>query len=185
MPKQVRTRAQAIEDVTRVLRAHGFEGASLSRIQAATGLKSSSLYNYFPGGKDDMADAALDHAAAMVGEGVAAALAHDGPAEERLRLLFDALTRLYEGGRGTCLLNLFAIGDVGERFGERLRGSATRLIDTVATIIAENGVWPDDARRRAEDALIAIEGALVVSRALGRTEPFERTMRELPGRLLR
>jgi TetR/AcrR family transcriptional repressor of lmrAB and yxaGH operons len=42
-----------------------------------------------------------------------------------------------------------------------------------------------EAERRAEDALVAVQGSLVVSRALASTAPFARVIEEMPGRLLR
>lgn len=184
MPRQLRTRDQALDDVTRALHSYGFEGATLSRLQAASGLKPSSLYNYFPGGKEEMAAAALGRSRAAVREAVAAALVHEGPADQQLRILCNALARLYDGGRGACLMNLFGVGDSAERLAGPLKDWAEELVGALASIVATRGVWPDEARRRAEDGLIAIQGALVVSRALASTEPFERTMRELPGRML-
>lgn len=184
MPKQLRTREQALEDVTRVLGRHGFEGATLSRLQQASGLRPSSLYNYFPGGKEQMAEAALQRSREAIRAIAEAALAHHGDPEEQLALLCRGLTELYDGGRSSCLLNLFGVGDAGERLAEPLRDWAEELIGAIASIIAGKGVWPDEARRRAEDAVIAIQGALVVSRALANASLFERTMRELPGRLL-
>ncbi|MBA3920689.1 MAG: hypothetical protein H0X31_02860 [Nostocaceae cyanobacterium] len=39
-------------------------------------------------------------------------------------------------------------------------------------------------RQRAEDAFIQVEGALVLTRCLGDTSPFMRTMERLPEQLL-
>ena len=59
MPAALITREEAVARLGDVFREHGFEGTSLSVITAATGLGKGSLYNYFPGGKDEMAAAAL------------------------------------------------------------------------------------------------------------------------------
>ncbi len=56
------TEDRLLEHLTRVFQKHGYEGASLSLIAAATGLGRASLYHRFPGGKADMALAVLDHA---------------------------------------------------------------------------------------------------------------------------
>src|SRR5687767_7960924 len=46
---------ELLERLTGVFRRHGYDGASLSVIAAATGLQRSSLYHRFPGGKEQMA----------------------------------------------------------------------------------------------------------------------------------
>ena len=44
---------------------------------------------------------------------------------------------------------------------------------------------PRTAKERAEDAVIRIEGSLVMARATGDHMPFRRTLRNLPQELLR
>ncbi|NJN51594.1 MAG: helix-turn-helix transcriptional regulator [Gammaproteobacteria bacterium] len=53
------TKQALIEQITEVFRLHGFAGATLAQLSAATGLKRASLYHHFPGGKADMANEAL------------------------------------------------------------------------------------------------------------------------------
>ncbi|WP_163777781.1 TetR/AcrR family transcriptional regulator, partial [Proteus mirabilis] len=48
-------RADVLPVLAEVFRAHGYEGASLALISAATGLGKGSLYHFFPGGKEQMA----------------------------------------------------------------------------------------------------------------------------------
>lgn len=42
-----------------MFREHGFEGASVAILSQATGLGKGSIYNFFPGGKQEMMDAVL------------------------------------------------------------------------------------------------------------------------------
>src|SRR4029078_10699962 len=48
-------RSQVLRALGEVFRAHGYEGASLTLITEATGLGKGSLYQLFPGGKEQMA----------------------------------------------------------------------------------------------------------------------------------
>ncbi|TGQ06111.1 helix-turn-helix domain-containing protein, partial [Mesorhizobium sp. M00.F.Ca.ET.217.01.1.1] len=50
-------RADLPSIIGEVFREHGYEGASLALIGAATGLGKGSLYHFFPGGKEEMARA--------------------------------------------------------------------------------------------------------------------------------
>jgi TetR/AcrR family transcriptional regulator, copper-responsive repressor len=72
-----RPRSFATEDVLEkamlVFWRHGYEGASLGRLQAATGLTPPSIYNAF-GSKEGLYEACLDHYADTVGARNMAAL---------------------------------------------------------------------------------------------------------------
>ncbi len=46
------------------------------------------------------------------------------------------------------------------------------------------GIPEQAARQRAEDAVIQVQGALVLTRGLNSTEPFERVLQQLPVKLL-
>ena len=54
-------RAAAVPALAEAFREHGFEGASVTALCAATGLGKGSLYNFFPGGKEEMAEFYLRH----------------------------------------------------------------------------------------------------------------------------
>ena len=55
MMRSIAERADVLPQLAEVFRAHGYEGATLALISDATGLGKGSLYNFFPGGKEQMA----------------------------------------------------------------------------------------------------------------------------------
>jgi AcrR family transcriptional regulator len=59
-------REDVLEKAMAVFWRHGYEGASLGRLQAATGLTPPSIYNAF-GSKEGLYEACLDHYAGGVG----------------------------------------------------------------------------------------------------------------------
>ncbi|TMV66254.1 helix-turn-helix transcriptional regulator, partial [Thioclava sp. BHET1] len=61
MARLIRERADVVPLLAEVFRDCGYEGTALSKITAATGLGKGSLYNFFPGGKEEMAEAVLAH----------------------------------------------------------------------------------------------------------------------------
>ena len=166
-----------------VFRVHGFEGSSLSRISEATGLQRASLYHRFPGGKLEMAHAVLDHTSEWISANVLVPLEGEGSPKQRLRQVAQALTGFYLGGTAPCLIDAFSFATQDSSLRPRIAAGAQRLIDGFAAIAREAGATPAAARRRAEDALISIQGSLVVSRASGDTAHFERALRELPARV--
>lgn len=185
MPKHVLSREEALERILAVFREQGYDGASLSRISAATGLKSSSLYNYFPNGKEDMALAALEHVAGYFRRDVLPALQGEGPPAARAAAYVAALRGYYRGGEANCLLNLFSLGGARGRFSEILARNAARHLTALAALAEDAGAAPAEAAELAEAALAQVEGALVLSRATGSTDPFERALERARRMLLR
>ncbi len=166
-----------------VFRAHGYEGASLTRISAATGLQRPSLYHRFPGGKQDMAVAVLDAAHARFGQQVLAPLSGKGAPSTRLRAMATALAEFYADGKASCLLDTLSLPGAPAEVRRRTKRTLGVLRSGLAEIASEAGFTPAAARHRADDAVIAIQGALVVARVAGDREPFQRVLKDLPRRL--
>ena len=179
------TEPELMNRLTEVFRTHGYEGASLSKISEATGLKRASLYHRFPGGKAEMAEAVLSRAGEWLATNALAPLGRSGPPEDRLRMMAEKLDTFYEGGRRSCLLDAlsFGIDEGGIRDHQRVGMEA--WIEAIATMLKESGIPDQTARERAEDALIRIQGGLVMARVKGDPLPFQRTLKNLPTDLLR
>ncbi|PSO72615.1 MAG: TetR/AcrR family transcriptional regulator, partial [Cyanobacteria bacterium QS_1_48_34] len=58
-------------------------------------------------------------------------------------------------------------------------------INSLAQVLVEQGFDLEEARQRAEDAILQIQGALILARGLNDTTPFERIMKRLPEMLLK
>jgi TetR/AcrR family transcriptional regulator, lmrAB and yxaGH operons repressor len=185
MPAALLSRDEVVERILAVFRQSGYDGASLAQLAAATGLGRSSLYHHFPKGKADMAAAAMQLVVNWWQEHVIAPLHAPGAPAERLRRFGKGLAEFYADGQRACLMDLFSIGEAGGLFQPALRKRLKGLIAELAAVAEEAGIDRPEASRRAEDAFIALQGALVVSRALGSTAPFARIIAELPDRLLR
>ncbi len=57
-------------------------------------------------------------------------------------------------------------------------------IDQIADVLMEAGLSRKRARRRARDFLIRIQGAIVISRALGTVKPYRQTIKHASKALL-
>jgi TetR/AcrR family transcriptional repressor of lmrAB and yxaGH operons len=178
------TREEMLGRIARVFRTQGYDAASLSKLAQATGLVKASLYHAFPGGKEDMARAVIGWAGERMQAEVLAELEGGGPPRVRLERFMAAIGRFYEGGTLPCALDVFSLGDAGPLFAAERAAVIARLQQGLAALLVEAGVTPGEAERRATDALVAILGALVVTRATGSNATFERTLAELPEHLL-
>ncbi|MBD1934344.1 hypothetical protein [Funiculus sociatus] len=54
----------------------------------------------------------------------------------------------------------------------------------MAQVLIEAGFNSDTARQKAEDAILQIQGSLVLARGLNDTAPFKRVIKRLPEYLL-
>jgi TetR/AcrR family transcriptional regulator, lmrAB and yxaGH operons repressor len=167
-----------------VVRRQGYDGASLAELSKATGLGKSSLYHHFPDGKDDMVSAVLDHLESTLETTVFLPLRESGPPATRLRRMNDALDDFYVHGREACLLASLGIGDSSKPFHPRVREIFQQWVDAIATAVRDAGFSRAVAKARAEEALIRIEGALVLARSFGDPAIFGRTLKSLPDTLL-
>lgn len=172
--------AALIERLTDVFRLHGYEGASLRLISEATGLQRASLYHRFPGGKAEMAEAVLARADDWFVSYILAPLAEEGAPAVRVRRMAERLNEFYGGGRASCLLDSLSIGEAGNPLQDHVEQSFRAWLDALIALSREAGVPRAAARRRAESALIQIQGALVLARATGDRTPFRHVLEGLP-----
>jgi hypothetical protein len=60
-----------------------------------------------------------------------------------------------------------------------------RWMGAIAAVLTQAGMDSTLAQERSEEALIAIQGALILARAMADTAIFERTLQRLPQQLCR
>lgn len=185
MPAATLSRDEVVNRILDAFRQYGYEGASLARLSAVTGMGRSSLYHHFPNGKEDMANAAIDAASIWLRTNLMSALDGTDAPKKRLRRFADKLSEFYQDGEKSCLMDVFTVGEAGALFQKHLRERLQLMIGALGKVVEEAGFNRSEALKRAENAVISWEGALVVSRALGSTAPFLRISRELPDLLLR
>ncbi|WP_026868879.1 TetR/AcrR family transcriptional regulator [Inquilinus limosus] len=182
MPRIVAERADVLPALAEVFREHGFEGASLALIGERTGLGKGSLYHFFPGGKEEMAAAVLAEIGGWFEEHIFRPLREEEP-RQAVPEMIRAVDAYFRSGRRVCLVGAFALGDVRDRFAAAVRGYFAAWTDALAQALARSGLPEDTARDRAEDAVAAIQGALVLARALDDPAAFRRSLARIEDRL--
>ena len=184
MPAVKTSREEAVAAIAAAFRHYGYDGASLSRLSAATGLGRSSLYHYFPNGKEDMAAAAVSHISEEAARTVIEPLSGKGEPAARIKAAASGIAKFYDGGRANCLVNLFSIGDASDAAPGAAKAMASALEAAFDRVSVDAGFSAKEARLRAERAIVEIEGALVLSRAAGNNAPFQRALARLPDILI-
>ena len=183
MPAPIATRVDVLDRIMESFRRDGYDGASLATLSERTGLGKSSLYHHFPGGKEQMAIEVLAHLNAGLEVAFEAVDGEHSP-RKKLDLLLDVVDAFYDGGRKACLLERLCASVDRARFGAPLKAAFTGLMTRIAGVCRAAGVSASTAQRRAEDAVVRIEGALVVAAGMGDPGVFGRTLDDLRGTLL-
>lgn len=183
MAKTVLERADVIPLLAEVFREHGFEGASISVIGERTGLGKGSLYHFFPGGKDEMAAVVL----AEIGGWFEAEIYRPLREAKDPRAAIDGMIRAvddyFRSGRRICLIGAFALDNVRDRFAAAVKGYFAEWRAALAAALERAGSRPDLARSLSEETVIAIQGALVLARALDDPMVFSRSLETTRARL--
>ncbi|MEC4592596.1 MULTISPECIES: TetR/AcrR family transcriptional regulator [Nitrospirillum] len=179
MARTLADRQDVIPVLAEVFRDHGFEGASLSAITARTGLGKGSLYNFFPGGKAEMAEVVLAHIDGWFRAHVFEPLEQAEGGLKAVEAMFQATDAYFRSGQRVCVVGVFALGDARDLFTEQVHGYFAAWVRALAAALVRAGRDPDQAQADAEEVVAGIQGALVLSRALSDTGVFTRTLARL------
>lgn len=170
-------RPKVVALVAEAFREHGYEGASLALIGKATGLGKGSLYHFFPGGKEAMANAVIDEVGDWFEREVFAPL---GSGEEgSIEAMFDTLDAYFRSGRRVCLLGAFALTDSRSMFARKIASHFRRWTDALTNVLELRGFGRKKARARAEEIVAGVQGAIVLARALDDPQCFVRALERL------
>lgn len=177
-------RASALPALAEAFRAHGFEGASLAVLSKATGLGKGSLYNFFPGGKEEMMAAVLDDIDRWFDATIFRPLEDVPDPANAIAAMFDVVSGYFLSGRRVCIVGSLGLNAAGEVFAARVRQYFARWIAALAACLARGNVAPPLAAELAEEAVSGIQGAIVLTRALGDEAAFRRVIDRLRASLL-
>jgi TetR/AcrR family transcriptional regulator, lmrAB and yxaGH operons repressor len=180
--RTVLEKADVVPLVAEVFRELGYEGASLSHITARTQISKGSLYHFFPRGKEEMAAAILDHVDAWFVREIFEPL-ETGDPRIAIRHMWTLTDAYFRSGRRICLVGAFALDETRDRFAAKIRAYFIRWIEALAGALRRAGISTIKAASAAEDAVLGIQGALVLARALGDDSLFSRSLERLAGRL--
>lgn len=178
MPAALLSKEEVLARLMATFRSDGYDGASLAELSQRTGLGKSSLYHYFPGGKAEMATAVLAHLETVLGDAFASALGGKTP-EAQLARLLEGVNAFYAGGKNACILERLAASVDRAQFKRPLTKAFAGFVGAFAQIGRSAGIPERIVRARAEDAVVRIEGALVLVAATGDTGVFARALSEI------
>ncbi|MEP3374630.1 MAG: TetR/AcrR family transcriptional regulator [Maribacter dokdonensis] len=176
---------EILTGLTKVFRSRGYEGASLKELSEATGLKKASLYHRFPNGKQEMADAVLQHLEDWVTNNVFNTLLDTNlDPSTRLKEGLSAIRTLYDGGKNICIFRALSMQAGIELFEEQINQGMTAYLSAFKEIGIALKLTPEAAEEKALQVLIEIQGSLIVTKGLGDISIFDKTLQNIEHKYL-
>jgi TetR/AcrR family transcriptional repressor of lmrAB and yxaGH operons len=174
---------QLAERALELFRQQGYEGTSLNDLAEVSGLEKASLYYRFPGGKKDIAMAAAAHVGSWFQDNIFDPLKQPGPPSDRIKSVARKLRTFYGDGAKPCVLDSLSLRGGPPELAAALSSAYKAWLEAFATVARESGLTRRLAEDRARQALIQIEGSLVLSRVTANGKVFLDTLSSLPDML--
>ncbi len=172
--------------LTNVFRSKGYEGASLNDLAKATGLKKASLYHRFPDGKQAMATAVIDDIGKWVEENIIASLLDTNTAPQlRLKNGLSKIKLFYDEGNKDCIFRALSMQAGLTLFAEQIKDGMDAWVTTFTNVGTALGLSQQNAHNNALQALIEIQGSLIVSRGMNDINIFKNTLKNIEDRYLK
>lgn len=177
-------RASALPALAEAFREHGFEGATLATLSKATGLGKGSLYNFFPGGKEEMMDAVLENIEGWFAKAIFSPLEQALDPAAAIMTMFDDVIAYFHSGQRVCVVGCLGLNSAGEVFAAKVKGYFARWISALTHCLQVGKVPSTMAAELAEEAVSGVQGAIVLARAFDEKSCFLRIVQRLQSSLL-
>jgi TetR/AcrR family transcriptional regulator, lmrAB and yxaGH operons repressor len=177
------TRARFVETMAQLLERQGYCGSGLNEIVQQSGAPKGSLYHYFPGGKEELAAAAITDQGKRIAEYIRGELAkHDDPVEAIHALIAEMGRNM--AASGWCTGGpITSVALETSAFSERLRDACGGAYAAWEAAFREKLVASDFPLERADRlaTVIAasIEGAIILARVRRCPDAMNRVAAEM------
>jgi TetR/AcrR family transcriptional regulator, lmrAB and yxaGH operons repressor len=182
-----RHRGAIVRAAAMLFRRNGFAATGINEIAEASGAPKGSLYHYFPGGKDQIAEAAVHFA----GKGVVATLEKLEKQHASAASMIRAYCKLLAGWmaksgfRDGCPIATTLLESAPQSIEMAAAGreAFAGWCGVIARALVRDGFGKVEARRLATLAVSSIEGALILARVEASAAPIEDVAKSLAAAL--
>ncbi|MEO6840054.1 MAG: TetR/AcrR family transcriptional regulator [Bradyrhizobium sp.] len=183
MPKATDSKGKTLAAAAKLFRQQGYHGTALQDVLAAGGSPRGSLYFHFPGGKEEIGEAALT----LAGEAVRQAIAHAAETSDSALVFVTRVARgmasdLEKSGyQEGCPIATTALETAAqsEVLGAATRGAFQKWENEIKRGLQRFGMTPDQAEPTATTVLSLLEGALLLARTYRSLAPMHRAEQAL------
>lgn len=175
MARTSNARQQLVETAARLFQSRGFHGTGLALILEESGAPKGSFYHHFPGGKDELAIAAMRWSSKEVEDFIDAAFTDARTFQAGAKELGVILAEWFErsGFSEGCPVASVLLETAPAS--DELRREALAVFEKWIGALEEHArrLGHSPARRTAEALMIGLEGAWLLARARQSRKPFE------------
>lgn len=163
-PVVVPTRERLITAAIELFQARGYHGAGVNDVLAAADAPKGSLYHHFPGGKAELAIAAIERVSRDVGQTIVAQTARGVPAADVVLRLGETIGAWMKARGYDCapLILTLAAAPAPPEVEDAAAAAHRRWRTALAGAAAAEGL--KDPAGRAAFALAALEGGVLLAR---------------------
>ncbi len=175
-------RERLVQTTARLLQSQGYNSTGLNQILQESQVPKGSLYHYFPGGKEDLAVAAIEHATEDIAGKLQQLAMQPRPLMETLAAVIGFFIAELEQSQFLkgCPVATIALEQAGAN--QKIQAACERAYGTwqsgLAMLLAAHGLT--QPARLAERVLAGLEGALLLSRARRDCGPLAQLKNDLP-----
>ncbi|MCH9669338.1 MAG: TetR/AcrR family transcriptional regulator [Actinomycetia bacterium] len=172
------TKDRLTEAVLLSLREHGYAGTSMQDLLRDTGVSSSSMYHFFPGGKEQLVASAVRSAGLAAAEQIVDVLERH-ELIEAITIIFDASAAEMEGNsfRFGCPIGVPATEAPADSVAirEAVAEVFTAWAAAYETGLRRFGLRSEQATMLGRFIVTAYEGSVTLARATRTTQPYQDT----------
>jgi TetR/AcrR family transcriptional regulator, lmrAB and yxaGH operons repressor len=173
------TRDRLIRSTSRLLRTQGYTATGLNQVMAEAQAPKGSMYFHFPGGKEELAAAAVDHFAERSTARMRRFLDEHASVADAVAAIFDSyVEHLGRTGyaEGCAVASVALDAAASHEVLAEATGRAVRTwTGTLAAALEAEGRTPERAHALATLVIAGIEGTLMMAKAQQSTEPIVTT----------
>lgn len=178
-------RERLLDSAISLVRERGVEGTGLSDLLEHSGTARGSIYQHFPGGKDELIEASTRRAGDLFRAGIAAAVGYTSTPAAALDVMVDHSKRILEESDYAQGCPIVAATASGNR---ALQAAAGDVFESWSAELRDLFVNLGRTRTQADSlasfTISAIEGAIVQARARRTLQPLDDVRQHLASAIL-
>jgi len=165
-----------VRTAMRLFRQQGYASTGLQQILIESGAPKGSLYHYFPGGKEELGEAAVRMAAKLIGEMLAEHAARCKTSASFVKAYCSTMAGWMEESqfRSGCPIATTML-ETAPHSPELTRAGVEaidRWLDIIAAVFAADGASKSKAKMKAQTLIASMEGALILARVRQDSRPI-------------
>ncbi|MEM8925155.1 MAG: TetR/AcrR family transcriptional regulator [Actinomycetota bacterium] len=170
------TAERLIDAVLLSIREHGYVGTGMQTLLRETGVSSSSMYHFFPGGKEELAAAAIRRSGLEAAEQIAAVFEQHDAADGIARIFAAAASEMAGNDyRLGCPIGVPATEAAADA--DAIRNAVDEVFvawaEAYAAAFRAAGLDAGRAGMLGRFVVAAYEGAVTLARATRSTHPYD------------